>query len=57
MTKKEKIVNDLLDVTMRWIADTVARDERTKYTKAYKEGMITPRELIQNSKMRGLLID
>jgi hypothetical protein len=54
MTKTE-LAYRLVFETEKIFADLIATKEDTNYTKAYKLGLITPRELINNSKMKNVL--
>ena len=52
---KTQLVYRLVFETEKIFADLIATKEETQYTKAYKIGLITPRELINNSKMKNVL--
>lgn len=49
--KKTKLVNSINYAILEIIADQIAIKENTHYTEAYKLGLITPAELIKNSKL------
>lgn len=53
MTKQEmsdRLVNLLIDTTV----ETVLKNENTQHTEAYKSGLITKIELIENSQLKDL---
>jgi hypothetical protein len=52
---KIKLAYRLVFETEKIFADLIATKEDTNYTNAYKLGLITPRELINNSKMKNVL--
>jgi hypothetical protein len=52
--KKENLVNKLIFETEKIFADLICTKENTEFTDAYKSGLITPNELIQNSKLKDL---
>lgn len=51
---KQQLVNRLVYETEKIFADLIVTKEDTQYTEAYKKGLITPSELITNSKLKSL---
>lgn len=49
--KKVKLINGINYAIFQVIADQIANKENTEYAAAYKLGLITPAELINNSKL------
>lgn len=53
-SKKEKLVDDLCNVMDESICDMICKNENTNFTDAYKLGLITKKELIENSKLKDI---
>lgn len=51
--KTQKLKNNLQFAVLQVIANVVSEKENTHYSEAYKLGLITPLEFLQNSKMKG----
>ena len=55
MNKVIKLKNDLGNIYIDQAVEMVCKKENTTFTDAYKKGLITKRELIQNSKLKEIL--
>ena len=51
---KQQLKNRLVYEVEKIFADLIVTKENTQYTEAYKKGLITPNELITNSKLKSL---
>lgn len=51
--RTQKLKNNLQFAVLKVIANAVSEKENTQYSEAYKLGLITPIEFLQNSKMKG----
>ena len=52
--KKHTLINKLIFEIQKIFANLICEKENTDYTKAYKRGLITPNELIQNSQLKDI---
>lgn len=54
MNKVVRLKYRLVYETEKIFADLIVTKENTRYTEAYKLGLITPSELIKNSKLKSI---
>lgn len=52
--KKNSLINNLIFGIEKTFAEMICKKENTDYTTAYKSGLITPNELIQNSQLKNI---